>query len=134
MDLLLLVLILVLLFGGIGSAPFWGYSSGWGWGPSGFIWVLILLIVLFYFLGPVRAHAEGISPLAWQCAKLYNLRNDFYNRGGLCFTRGAAKKFYPENELTCTIKHGEDFPLTVRQKRAIDRIVAEERELGCPRL
>jgi hypothetical protein len=37
MSLLLLILILVLLFGGVGTYPRWGYSSGWGYGPSGIL-------------------------------------------------------------------------------------------------
>jgi hypothetical protein len=133
-DILLLIVVLLLLFGGLGAAPTWGYSSQWGWGPSGVIWVVLLVLVLVYFLIPSRAHAGEISPLAWRCAELYTARNDFYNSRGLCFTRNKAKEYYPGNESTCTIKHGSDFPISAREKRVVDSIVAQERALGCPKL
>ena len=31
----ILIIILVLLFGGIGSFPIWTHSARWGYGPSG---------------------------------------------------------------------------------------------------
>jgi hypothetical protein len=135
MELLILILVVLLFFGGIGVAPRWGYSSQWGWGPSGFAFVLVivLLVLLLFTSGRVHA-ANGISPLAWQCARLYKARNDFYNLNGMCFTRRSAKEFYPENEMTCTIKHSRDFPISFSEKQAIDAIVAQERALGCPRL
>lgn len=133
METLLIIALILVTFGSIGVAPTWGYSSGWG--PSGFFLALLLILIVVFFLGPTRAHAsDGISPLAWKCARLYKARNDFYNSRGLCFTRDMAKGFYPENELTCTIKHGRDFPISAREKQAVDVIVAKERSLGCPRL
>jgi len=47
MGLLLLIVLLVLLMGGM---PTWGYSRNWGYGPSGALGVLlVLLIVLMLF-------------------------------------------------------------------------------------
>jgi len=44
MGLILLVLVLVLLIGGL---PTWSYSKKWGYGPSGVVsLVLIVLLVL----------------------------------------------------------------------------------------
>jgi hypothetical protein len=44
MGLVLLIIVLVLLFGGL---PRWGYSRNWGYGPSGGLGlVLVILIVL----------------------------------------------------------------------------------------
>ena len=43
MGLILLVLVVVLLFGGL---PRWGYSRNWGYGPSGGLGVVLLILVL----------------------------------------------------------------------------------------
>jgi hypothetical protein len=34
MSIVLVILLILLLFGGIGTAPTWGYSRGWGWGQA----------------------------------------------------------------------------------------------------
>ena len=42
-TILLIILVLALL----GSVPMWGYSAGWGYGPSGGLGlVLIILLIL----------------------------------------------------------------------------------------
>jgi len=47
MSVLLVIILLILLFGGIGTYPRWGYSSGWGYGPSSILGlILVVLIVL----------------------------------------------------------------------------------------
>jgi hypothetical protein len=46
MSIVLVILLILLLFGGIGTAPTWGYSRGWGWGPSGFIGILLLVFLV----------------------------------------------------------------------------------------
>jgi hypothetical protein len=46
------LLLILLLFGFFGAAPFWGYSHSWGYGPSGFMGI-ILLIVLLKVLGVI---------------------------------------------------------------------------------
>lgn len=43
----ILVILLILLL--IGALPRWGYSSGWGYGPSGLLG-LILIVVLALLL------------------------------------------------------------------------------------
>lgn len=47
MGLVLLIIILVLLFGGL---PHWGYHS-YGYGPSGVAGVVILVLVVMLFTG-----------------------------------------------------------------------------------
>jgi hypothetical protein len=48
----LLILVLVLLLCGFGAGPWWGWS--WGWGPSGVLWVLFVVILLYALLGRRR--------------------------------------------------------------------------------
>lgn len=48
---LLLVIILVLLL--IGGLPTWGYSAGWGYGPSGLLGVVLVVLVILILLGRV---------------------------------------------------------------------------------
>jgi Protein of unknown function (DUF3309) len=45
----LLVIVLILLL--VGALPTWGYSSGWGYGPSGFIGVLAIILVILLLTG-----------------------------------------------------------------------------------
>ena len=40
---LLIVIVLLLL---IGSLPSWGYSSGWGYYPSGTLGLILLVVVI----------------------------------------------------------------------------------------
>ena len=47
MGLLLLIIVLVLLFGGL---PHWGYHS-YGYGPSGLATVVVLVLVVMFFTG-----------------------------------------------------------------------------------
>lgn len=48
---LVLVLVLVLLL--IGGLPTWPYSSAWGYGPSGIIGFLLVVVVILAILGRI---------------------------------------------------------------------------------
>ena len=48
-SILLIVLILVL----IGALPNWGYSSGWGYGPSGVVGVIVVILLILVLMGRV---------------------------------------------------------------------------------
>jgi len=48
-TILLIVLILVL----IGALPNWGYSSGWGYGPSGVVGVIVVILLILILMGRV---------------------------------------------------------------------------------
>ena len=48
MNLFVLVLI-ILLLGGIGVAPGWGYHN-YGWGPSGWIGFLLLILLIVFLV------------------------------------------------------------------------------------
>jgi hypothetical protein len=47
MGLILLIVLLLLVFGGL---PNWGYHS-YGYGPSGISGVLLLVVLIFFFTG-----------------------------------------------------------------------------------
>jgi hypothetical protein len=44
---LLIILILIL----IGAIPNWGYSRGWGYGPSGLVGVLLIVVIILLLTG-----------------------------------------------------------------------------------
>jgi hypothetical protein len=48
---LLLIIIVLLAIGGLGTGPYWGYSRGWGWGPSGLIWALFVIVLIWALMG-----------------------------------------------------------------------------------
>ena len=50
-TLLLLILILVLL----GALPTWPHSRGWGYGPSGLVGVLLVVVLVMALMGRVPA-------------------------------------------------------------------------------
>lgn len=44
---LLVVLVLLLL----GALPSWGYSRGWGYGPSGLLGLLLIIVIILALTG-----------------------------------------------------------------------------------
>ena len=46
-TILLVILILIL----IGAIPNWGYSRGWGYGPSGIVGVLLIVVIILLLTG-----------------------------------------------------------------------------------
>ena len=50
---ILLILLILMLIGGL---PRWGYSRGWGYGPSGIIGVILVILIILALLGmvPIR--------------------------------------------------------------------------------
>ena len=48
-TILLIVLILML----IGAIPAWGHSRGWGYGPSGGLGIVVLIVVVLLVLGRI---------------------------------------------------------------------------------
>jgi hypothetical protein len=46
---LLVLIVLVLLL--IGALPTWGYSSGWGYWPSGGLGLVLLVLVVLMLMG-----------------------------------------------------------------------------------
>lgn len=46
---LLIIIILIVL--ALGAAPRWPYSTDWGYGPSGFLGVLVLILLVLMLAG-----------------------------------------------------------------------------------
>jgi hypothetical protein len=46
-TILLIVLVLVL----IGAIPAWPYSRGWGYGPSGIVGLIVVVLVIMFLTG-----------------------------------------------------------------------------------
>jgi hypothetical protein len=45
----LLIVILVLLL--VGALPTWGYSGNWGYGPSGLVGVVVIILIVMLLTG-----------------------------------------------------------------------------------
>ena len=45
----ILIIILILLL--IGSLPSWGYSRGWGYGPSGLLGIVLIVVIILLLMG-----------------------------------------------------------------------------------
>jgi hypothetical protein len=46
-TILLVILILLLL----GALPTWGYSRGWGYGPSGILGLVLIVVLILFLMG-----------------------------------------------------------------------------------
>ncbi|TIO72871.1 MAG: DUF3309 domain-containing protein [Mesorhizobium sp.] len=47
----IIIIILILLL--IGAIPTWPYSSGWGYGPSGLLGVIVIVLLIMAFMGRI---------------------------------------------------------------------------------
>ncbi len=45
---ILLILLILLL---IGALPTWPYSAGWGYGPSGILGLILVVLLVLFLLG-----------------------------------------------------------------------------------
>ena len=46
-TIVLIILILVL----VGALPTWGYSRGWGYGPSGIVGLIVVVLIVLLLMG-----------------------------------------------------------------------------------
>ena len=46
-TILLIILILIL----VGALPSWGYSRNWGYGPSGLVTILVVILIVMMLTG-----------------------------------------------------------------------------------
>jgi hypothetical protein len=47
----ILIVLLILLL--IGALPRWGYSSGWGYFPTGLLGTLLIIVIILLLLGKI---------------------------------------------------------------------------------
>lgn len=47
----ILIIVLILLL--IGALPSWGYSRGWGYGPSGLLGLVVVILIILVLLGRI---------------------------------------------------------------------------------
>jgi hypothetical protein len=45
------ILIIVLFLALLGALPTWGYSRGWGYGPSGLLGLIVVILVILLIVG-----------------------------------------------------------------------------------
>ena len=45
----ILIILLILLL--IGAVPNWGYSRGWGYGPSGLLGIVLIIVIILALTG-----------------------------------------------------------------------------------
>jgi hypothetical protein len=50
MSLLVLILVVLLL---VGALPTWPYSGGWGYGPSGLLGLILIIVLVFALMGRI---------------------------------------------------------------------------------
>jgi hypothetical protein len=48
------ILLIVLVLLAVGSLPTWPHSRSWGYYPSSGLGLVLLVVLLFFFLGPHR--------------------------------------------------------------------------------
>lgn len=48
LSLILLIVLIVLL---LGAVPAWPYSRGWGYGPSGLLGIVLLVVIILVLTG-----------------------------------------------------------------------------------
>lgn len=53
---MLLILLVILIVFALGSGPWYGYSSNWGYGPSGLLWVIVVVLLVYILMGGGFTH------------------------------------------------------------------------------
>ena len=47
------ILIILLILALVGSLPTWGYSRGWGYGPSGGLGLILVILLILFLMGGI---------------------------------------------------------------------------------
>ncbi|HWZ70834.1 MAG TPA: DUF3309 family protein [Casimicrobiaceae bacterium] len=45
------ILLIILILALVGALPTWGYSGGWGYGPSGIAGVVVIILIILLLTG-----------------------------------------------------------------------------------
>jgi len=47
------ILLVILILALVGVIPTWGYSGGWGYGPSGLVGTILIIVLILVLLGRI---------------------------------------------------------------------------------
>ena len=47
---ILLILLILMLLGAVGSAPTWNHSRAWGYGPSGGMGLIVVILIILLLM------------------------------------------------------------------------------------
>lgn len=47
------IILIILILALVGALPTWGYSSGWGYGPSGGLGLIVVILLILLLLGKI---------------------------------------------------------------------------------
>ncbi|MCB1365964.1 MAG: DUF3309 domain-containing protein [Rhodobacteraceae bacterium] len=47
------ILVILLILALVGSLPTWGYSRGWGYGPSGGLGLILVILLILFLMGGI---------------------------------------------------------------------------------
>lgn len=47
------ILLIILILALVGALPHWGYSRGWGYGPSGGVGIIVVIIIILLLMGRI---------------------------------------------------------------------------------
>lgn len=47
------ILLIVLILALVGVLPSWPHSSGWGYGPSGIVGLLVVIVLVMFVMGKI---------------------------------------------------------------------------------
>lgn len=50
---LVTILIVLLILALVGGLPTWGYSRSWGYGPSGVVGLILVILLVLWLLGRI---------------------------------------------------------------------------------
>ncbi len=45
------ILLIIIVLALVGALPSWGYSSGWGYGPSGLLGTVLIIVLILLLMG-----------------------------------------------------------------------------------
>jgi hypothetical protein len=48
---ILIVLLILMLLGSVGTLPTWGHSRNWGYGPSGGLGLIVVVLLVLLLMG-----------------------------------------------------------------------------------
>lgn len=51
MNTLVLIILVILVIGVFGSFPSWSHSQSWGWGPSGLLGAVAIILLVLILMG-----------------------------------------------------------------------------------